>query len=103
LINISTFLEENNELLPQRASLFQNYPNPFNPVTIINYQLSMICEVDLSIYNLLGEKVATLVSDFQDAGLHSVEWDASDFASGVYFYRLQAGNFSNIRKMVLIK
>ena len=103
LITAPASLEETSEFIPRTASLFQNYPNPFNPVTIINYQLAMSSEVNLSIYNILGEKVATVVSGYQDAGLHSIEWDASDFATGVYFYRLQAGNFSNIRKMVLIK
>jgi hypothetical protein len=102
-ITAPTSLDENSELVPQSASLFQNYPNPFNPVTLIKYQLSMSSEVNLSIYNLLGEKVAILVSEYQGAGLYSVKWDASDFASGVYFYRLQAGNFSDFRKMVLIK
>ena len=74
-----------------RFRLSQNYPNPFNPKTIINYELParsegglMMNDVELSVYNLLGQKVATLVSERQEAGYHQVEWDGSGFASGVY-------------------
>jgi hypothetical protein len=83
--------------------LEQNYPNPFNPITIINYQLPMTNDVELSIYNLLGQKVATLVNEQQQAGYHQVEWDASRFSSGVYHYSIQAGEFQDVKKMILIK
>jgi flagellar hook assembly protein FlgD len=83
--------------------LSQNYPNPFNPTTAIGYQLSAVSDVDLSIYNLLGQKVATLVNECQQAGHHQVEWDASGFASGVYYYRIEAGEFVAVRKMVLLR
>jgi hypothetical protein len=83
--------------------LNQNYPNPFNPVTMINYQLPMINDVELSIYNLLGQKVATLVNERQNAGYYQVEWNASSFASGVYYYRIKAGNFLQTHKMVYLK
>jgi len=73
--------------------LSQNYPNPFNPVTAIRYQLPAACNVELSMYNLIGQKVATLVSERQNAGSYQVDWDASDFSSGIYIYRLTAGNF----------
>ena len=89
--------------LLSRFRLSQNYPNPFNPVTMINYQLPVTSSVDLSIYNLLGQKVLTLVSEKQRAGYHQVEWDASGFASGVYYYRIQAGEFQDVKKMVLIR
>jgi hypothetical protein len=88
---------------PQKFELYQNFPNPFNPMTIINYQLSMNSDVDLSVYNLLGQKVATLVSDNQPAGQHSIQWDASGFASGVYYYILKAGEYRGYNKMVLIR
>jgi hypothetical protein len=96
---------ENDKLLavPKSFALHQNYPNPFNPVTMINYQLPMINDVDLSIYNVLGQKVATLVSERTQAGHHQVEWDASGFASGVYYYRIEAGEFIDIKKMVLLR
>jgi hypothetical protein len=95
----------NNEIaiLPEKPSLHQNYPNPFNPKTIINYELPITNEVELSVYNLLGQKVVTLISEKQNAGRYQAEWDADGFAGGVYFYRLKAGDFSDIKKMVLIK
>ncbi len=84
-------------------TLFQNYPNPFNPVTVISWQLAASRQVNLSIYNILGQKVATLLSEKQNAGKHSIEWDASGYSSGVYFYRLQAGDFVQTKRMLLIK
>jgi hypothetical protein len=83
--------------------LNQNYPNPFNPVTMINYQLPMTNEVNLSIYNLRGQRVATLVNERKRAGHHKVEWDASGYSSGIYYYQLNAGEFQNVKKMILIK
>ena len=82
----------------------QNYPNPFNPTTTISYQLPAISKVDISIYNLLGQKVATLVSKKQQAGIYKIEWDASGFASGLYFYKLVTDeNFVQSRKLILLK
>lgn len=83
--------------------LYGNYPNPFNPTTAISYQLSAGAQVDLSVYNVLGKKVTTLVHKKMAAGKHEVQWDASGFNSGTYFYRLQAGTESRIGKMLLIK
>jgi hypothetical protein len=83
--------------------LSQNYPNPFNPTTKINYELQITNYVNLGVYNLLGQKVATLVNERQKAGHHQVEWDASGFASGVYYYRIKAGEFQDVKKMILIK
>jgi len=88
---------------PQSFLLFQNYPNPFNPTTKINYELPITNYINLSIFNLLGELVTTLVDEKQNAGYHQVEWDASGFASGVYYYKLHAGEFVQVRKMVLIR
>lgn len=84
-------------------SLFQNYPNPFNPKTVIRYALPVTCNLDLSIYNILGQKVATLVNKKQPAGSYNVEWDASGVSSGVYYYRLEAEGYSEVKKMVVIK
>jgi len=89
--------------LPQSFSLFQNYPNPFNPVTEIKYNLPRDCLVRLEVYSVLGQRVATLVEGTQEAGYKSVRWDASSFASGIYFYRLQAGDYLGTQKMILLK
>jgi hypothetical protein len=88
---------------PDRFILSQNYPNPFNPTTIINYELPNTNYVHLSIYNLVGQRVQTLVSGRQQAGHHQIEWNASGFSSGVYFYHLQVGELHEVRKMVLLK
>jgi len=83
--------------------LKQNYPNPFNPVTIINYELPTTINVELSIYNMLGEKVVTLDSGNKSAGNHQVEWDAGHLAGGVYYYMLKAGSFRDVKKMILLR
>ena len=96
-------ISEDDQKLPLTYNLGQNYPNPFNPKTIINYELPITNTVELSIYNLTGQKVATLVQVTQRAGFHQVEWDASGFASGVYYYHLEAGEFREVKKMVLLR
>jgi hypothetical protein len=88
---------------PERFYLAQNYPNPFNQKTIINYELAIINEIELSVYNLLGHKVATLISKKQSAGSYQVEWNATDFSSGIYYYKLNVGEFQQVKKMVLLK
>lgn len=88
---------------PQVFALIQNYPNPFNPVTLIKYDLPVDCQVKLEIYNILGRRVANLVDGQQKAGYKRATWNACDFASGIYFYRLKAGNFTSTRKMVLLR
>jgi hypothetical protein len=89
--------------LPAEFALAQNHPNPFNPVTAINYALPKDSHVRLIIYNILGQRVATLVDGKQKAGYKTARWDASEMASGIYFYRLRAGDFVQTRKMVLIR
>jgi len=90
--------------IPAEFALYQNYPNPFNPVTTIKYNLTKPGNVDLSIYNILGQIVATLISENQSAGIHKVEWDASGIASGLYFYRLQTEQgFGQTKKLILIR
>jgi hypothetical protein len=88
---------------PKKYELYQNFPNPFNPVTKINYQLPKNNHVELSIYNLLGQKIVTLIKKQQEAGSHQVEWDASQFSSGVYIYRLISGKFIAVKKMILLQ
>ncbi len=95
--------EGTNDLIPIGFFLSQNYPNPFNPVTEIRYTLPRDCQVRLEVYSILGQRVAMLVEGKQTAGYKSVRWDASGMASGIYFYRLQAGEFVETRKMVVIK
>jgi hypothetical protein len=101
-INFSD-IEKDDLDLPKSFALHQNYPNPFNPKTIINYQLPMMNYVDLSIYNLVGQKVATLVNKKQNAGAYQIEWNASGFASGIYYYRIEAGEFQDVKKMILLR
>jgi predicted GH43/DUF377 family glycosyl hydrolase len=97
-------IEENdNSYFPKGYSLSQNFPNPFNPKTMINYQLPITNYVELSVHNLLGQKVSTIVSKKQSAGRHQVEFDAQNLSSGIYFYRIEAGNFSETRKMIYLK
>jgi hypothetical protein len=93
---------------PGRFALFQNQPNPFNPVTQISYQLPEACNVRLTIYNLRGQKVTTLYEGYQETGTHTLNWDGSDgdgrpLSSGIYLYRLEAGQFQQTRKMTLMK
>jgi len=88
---------------PMRFALEQNYPNPFNPTTEIRYQTSEVSHVTLNVFDMLGRKVATLVDEIQDAGFKSVEFDAGGLASGVYFYRLTAGNFVATKKLMMIR
>ena len=94
---------EVNVVEPGQFNLSHNYPNPFNPVTKIKYSLPQTGYVTLKVYNSLGQEVAILVNNFNEAGTHEVEFDASAFNSGVYYYRLEAGNFSDVNKMILIK
>jgi hypothetical protein len=89
--------------IPQEFSLLQNYPNPFNPSTTIQYDLPIKAYVTLKIYNSLGQEVATLVDGDLNAGIHTTQWNGSGAASGLYFYRLQAGDFVDTKKLLLLK
>jgi len=89
--------------IPEKFSLSQNYPNPFNPKTTINYEIPVANHVTIIVYDIMGKEVATLVNQLQDAGYYSVTLDGSDFASGQYFYKLQAGDFSQVNRMILLK
>ncbi len=89
--------------IPEKFFLYQNYPNPFNPVTAINYDLPVADYVKLFIYDALGREISTIVKQKQNAGKYKVEWDATDYPSGVYFYKLITGNYNETKKMVLIK
>jgi len=94
-------LEE--EMLPTEFNLGQNYPNPFNPTTLIPFSLPESGSVTLTIYDLNGKIVKTLIAGQLNAGYHKFEIDATKFSTGIYFYRLQAGSFTDIKKMTIIK
>jgi hypothetical protein len=89
--------------IPNAFALRQNYPNPFNPSTAIEFSLPVSGQVTLEVYNMIGQKVATLVNGKLAAGSHTISWNAQDVPSGIYFYKLETADFSQIRKMVLMK
>ena len=91
------------DVISNKFALDQNYPNPFNPTTDLRFTIGDLRFVTLKVTDVLGREVATLVNETMKPGTYSVEWNAAPFASGVYFYQLQAGNFVSIKKMVLIK
>ena len=103
VVPISVEPLKKNTTVPDAYSLSQNYPNPFNPTTEINFRLPEASDVRLEIFNMMGQKVATLVNRRLEAGEYSFVWDGSEVASGVYFYRFQADDFSATKKMVLMK
>jgi hypothetical protein len=104
-----TDINSRNKNLPEKFSLSQNYPNPFNPVTTINYEIpnvgqdAVLTSVKLTIYNLLGEEVATIVNEQKRPGRHQVKFDGSNLSSGLYIYRIETDNFTSSRKMLLLK
>lgn len=87
----------------QSYSLNQNYPNPFNASTMISYTLSEPCQVTVKIYNMIGNEIATLVDNQQNEGYHSINFDAGELSAGIYFYRIKAGDFSEVKKMIFLK
>jgi len=89
--------------IPEKYALSQNYPNPFNPVTTIEFELPEANNVSITVYDVLGNKVAEMVNSYYGAGKHSVKYNASAFNSGVYFYEMNAGSFKTIRKMIVLK
>ena len=95
--------ESKNKSLPISFSLSQNYPNPFNPVTSIEYVVAGSEFVTLKVYDFLGREVTTLVNEYKSAGIYQINYDASNLSSGVYFYQLNAGSYSETKKMILLK
>ncbi len=98
-----TDIDEEITSLPENVALHQNYPNPFNASTIISFKLKEPEYVNLSVYDLLGRKVGTLTNGYLTSGNHNVVWGAEEYNSGVYFYKLLAGNYSDTKRMILIK
>jgi hypothetical protein len=107
-LDVTGIEDDNDSNLPRDFAIKQNYPNPFNPSTSIEYALPVRSHVAISIYNLLGQKIGMIVDDVKSPGVHSAVWDGkdaygNDVASGVYFYQIQAGDFVQSRKMLLLK
>lgn len=100
---VSTSVDYNNSQIPLSFELFQNYPNPFNPETVISYQLAVNSFIKLKIYNLLGREIATLVNEEKSSGNYEIKFDGTNFSSGIYYYTIIAGNFTQTKKMVLLK
>jgi hypothetical protein len=91
------------QLHPQTAKLLGNYPNPFNPTTKIKYQVSEAGKVSIKIYDVVGKEIAELVNENKGPGIYEVDFEASDFPSGIYFYNISSNNFTETKKMILIK
>ena len=94
--------------LPQKSALLQNYPNPFNPSTTIAFQLHKPAKVEIEVYNILGQKVATVIDKFYNAGIYKIKWDATNdyggrLTSGIYLYRLKAGKVTQVKKLLLLR
>jgi hypothetical protein len=98
-----TSIDDSDNSIPVEYSLEQNYPNPFNPATLIKYSIPKEEMVSLKIYNTIGEEIETLVNELKQAGNYNISFNASSLPSGIYFYRIQAGNFIETKKMILIK
>jgi len=91
------------DVKPESFTLFQNCPNSFNPLTTIRYSLAEDCNVILKVYDMLGNEVVSLVNNQQKVGSYEVEFDGSNFSSGIYYYQLNAGSYPEIKKLVLMK
>jgi Secretion system C-terminal sorting domain len=89
--------------VPKNFELSQNFPNPFNPNTVISYSLPLATDVKLTVYNTLGQTVKILENGFKNAGTYSVNFNAAEFPSGTYYYKIEAGQFSQVKKMILLK
>lgn len=100
---VTAISTDNNASLVKSFELSQNYPNPFNPSTVINFTVPVESKVVLKVYNILGKEVSTLVNDVKQAGSYNITFNASQLASGVYFYQLRAGNFVSTKKLILMK
>lgn len=100
---LMTGLDEFNKKIPKKFSLAQNYPNPFNPVTTIVFDLPQFSEVKIEVYNTSGQIIKTILNEKMSSGSHQIELHASNLASGIYYYRIEAGKFQDVKKMILIK
>jgi hypothetical protein len=103
-LNIPVSVEDSNsDLLPETFDLQQNYPNPFNPETTIAFKISSTTPVSIKVFDLLGNEVAVLIDEVKQPGIYRISFDGGNLASGVYFYKMIAGDFSSVKKMSLLK
>jgi PKD repeat protein len=102
-IDIITGMEDFEQGIPSEFNLSQNYPNPFNPVTLIKYQVPEVSLVSIKVYDVIGREIAVLVNEVKNPGNYQISFDSANLASGVYFYKMIAGDFSSVRKMNLLK
>ncbi len=98
-----TFIKEEIIDTPSKYLLAQNYPNPFNPTTRIEFSIPSESNVEVKVFNTLGMEVATLLNEHKQAGTHSVEFNATNLSSGIYFYKIVSGNYTDIKKMILLR
>ena len=98
-----TGIKKLNSNIPEEFSLFQNYPNPFNPSTNIKFDIPKSSNVKIIVYNNLGKEIAKLVDKKLSEGSYEVNWNASSYSSGIYYYRIEAEEFTDVRKMILVK
>jgi len=108
LTGIAQPVDIGNDVIPVVTALKGNFPNPFNPTTSINFSIKEPAQVKIDVYNMLGQKVKTLVNGYVGTGNHSVVWNGVDdrnrnVASGIYFYRMQAGKYTSTKKMIMMK
>ena len=92
-----------NEIIPKKYSIYDIYPNPFNPITNIQYSLPINTDLELGVYDIIGSKVQTLERTFNRAGKHSINWNASESPSGIYFVKISTSNFTETKKVMLVK
>ncbi|MBK6539026.1 MAG: T9SS type A sorting domain-containing protein [Ignavibacteria bacterium] len=89
--------------IPSKFEVYQNYPNPFNPSTKLNFNIPFDGKVNVTVFDLTGKEIVTLINDVKTAGYYTIDFNASNCPSGIYFYRIIAGNFTATKKMTLIK
>ena len=92
-----------NNIIPESFAFYQNYPNPFNPTTVFKYNVPEMTKVSIIVYDMQGREVVKLVNNIQNAGYHTIKWDASSYASGLYNIRMESGKFSKTHKVVFVK
>jgi hypothetical protein len=92
-----------NPSVPDKFSLSQNHPNPFNPVTRIEYAVPDVSFVSIKVFDVLGREIITLVNGEKSPGYYNVEWNAENLTSGIYFYRMESGSFTDVKKMIIVK
>ncbi|MBK8983186.1 MAG: T9SS type A sorting domain-containing protein [Ignavibacteria bacterium] len=99
----TTSIQNYNLLVADKFELYQNFPNPFNPVTKITFSIPVSGNISIKVYDITGKEIKTLVNEFRNAGTYDTEFNGADLSSGVYYYKMETGSFTEIKKMILIK